>query len=499
MKLECAVVRDLYVLYKENELSGEVKDSVGEHLKECSECRRVYEDGTDFQDIIKKDTDEQPSRKMDEKLMLKLKIKRLKIGVIFIAVIFAFYLYSSYVQSRMSLLYDVSRLESSLNDLYNYLGFEIYNDAPYQDIMRDIETVNNENSVITRDLNLIEKNALKKSPNGLFLNISLNKTLRILKARYKEGALTARDEQVFTKLQGFMNETFILANNEHHSLSRLMDGFGKIPALFDNIDAAGLSKGYDAINRLSLIYSQYNRLPDEVSPMTKADIENRLKAVFDLKDADISISPYMEGSIALNGDCQFDIRDGDFYYNGYMDVYTGILQNITGGRTKNDSKAELLPLESVETGVRNFLGRQYGSGFTFDIKYLGINYNFSSNTDMKVYSFKVYPLINGLRVNIPVFLHYNARDGYIVSMPGASYYYPAPDYSVDTAVKVKAEGSISKLLPEIRDAGDYKYSGTYIIMSMLSGKYTLVHAYEKDVSKIYINASTGKQEFTYEQ
>ena len=48
MKLECPVIKDLYVLYSENELSEEVRGAVEEHLGGCKECKNIYETGVNF-------------------------------------------------------------------------------------------------------------------------------------------------------------------------------------------------------------------------------------------------------------------------------------------------------------------------------------------------------------------------------------------------------------------------------------------------------------------
>lgn len=62
MKLECSVVRDLYVLYKEKELSKEVQEAVDQHLKNCENCTHIYEEEWNISDILKKEPAKQPSK-----------------------------------------------------------------------------------------------------------------------------------------------------------------------------------------------------------------------------------------------------------------------------------------------------------------------------------------------------------------------------------------------------------------------------------------------------
>lgn len=46
-----------------------------EHLRECERCRNAYREERNFGDMLDTDLTE-PSKKLDEKLMMKLKISR---------------------------------------------------------------------------------------------------------------------------------------------------------------------------------------------------------------------------------------------------------------------------------------------------------------------------------------------------------------------------------------------------------------------------------------
>lgn len=46
MKMECDIIRDLLPLYAEKMVSAKSSEAVEEHLGECQDCRRVYENMT---------------------------------------------------------------------------------------------------------------------------------------------------------------------------------------------------------------------------------------------------------------------------------------------------------------------------------------------------------------------------------------------------------------------------------------------------------------------
>lgn len=329
MKLECPVVRDLYVLYKENELSREVRDAVMEHLESCSWCKNIYESEKDFGDILKHDTEDQPSKKMDENRKI--------------------------------------------------------------------------------------------------------------------------------------------------------------------------AESYNKINQLALIYSEYNKFPYEISPMTQDELKKRIKHVLDMEDLDIKFHQNVfDAGIRLNGGSDFDgtSKENNLHIYGTIDAYTGKLQRLQVNSRKE--AGELLPLEKIKDNLQTFLNREYGDDIDFNIEYLGINHNFHSNTDIKLYSFQVYPVYKGYKVNIPLIVYFDSRTGFIHStMINASYDFIIPEYTVDTSINVKPETGLKSLEEQIKDLKEYAYLETSIIKSKLSGKYVLVLVYENEHRKVYVNCSTGVQEYSF--
>ncbi|MDP4089256.1 MAG: zf-HC2 domain-containing protein [Bacillota bacterium] len=494
MKLECAVVRDLYIPYLENELSPEVREAVEQHLGGCENCRHMYDSGLNFNDILKKDPDEQPSKKLDEKLMLRLKVSRLRVALIFIAAIFIITLYSNYSQSRYNLLYDVSQAEQTVRQM-SFTVDDIKNDmAPIASLSRDIEGLNNQqNNAIGRDLNLVEKSQLKKVTNGLFMNFQVERLYYILKIRHMNGTFTNRDEKAATLFKKYIDDISRSMSDVRLFLNKLHDS-GKLQALITPIDIKSIAEEYNKLNQLALLYTQYDKFPEELSPMSEEAVKARLKSIFKFDKPEIVLYPNLKESIALNGDCTFNIKQGSISYNGQIDAYTGSVKSFTNGLTAE--KGELLPLDGVKDNLLKFLERMYGKEQSFDIEYAGINYNFSSNTDIKLYSFKVYPQIKGLRVDSGLWIYFDARTGNLFSMTrNSGSDFIVPDYPVDTSIKVSNEEALKNL--NINDKEKYSYSETLIVKSKLSGKYVPVYLYKKDTNSVYVNTITGKQEILY--
>jgi hypothetical protein len=118
MKLDCPVVRDLHVLYIENELSLEVKDAVMEHLGECEECRKLYTENLGVSQVLNKDINESPSSRLDESMLLKLKIGKLKVGVFVLAIVFFMSVFNYYSSTRYDLNYDLSRTVGLIGNIW---------------------------------------------------------------------------------------------------------------------------------------------------------------------------------------------------------------------------------------------------------------------------------------------------------------------------------------------------------------------------------------------
>ena len=162
MKLDCAVVKDVYVLYKENELSIKVKGAVDEHLQECAQCNRAYESGEGLNDLLAEAQDAGPSEKLDEKIMLSLKVAKLKLAVFFILAVFMITLLQGYTTARDHMFNDFSATEYSLWQISLGLPNLEY-EGTVMHVTQQIEAVNDRQNIILRNLNYFEKNLLERN------------------------------------------------------------------------------------------------------------------------------------------------------------------------------------------------------------------------------------------------------------------------------------------------------------------------------------------------
>lgn len=498
MKLECSVIKDLYTLYKENELSLEVREAVEEHLKDCVECRNIYECGENFNDILKNGVDMQPSKKMDEKLMMKLKISRLKLVVLFIAAVFLITTYNSYDQSRHNLLIDIEQSQQTLYHLSFYIDY-IKSDAPVRSFSEDIQSLNNlQNSIIRRDLNWIESSKLKSAPNELFLDFKVDSLCDILKLRYLNGTFSQRDEKAFSLLKQYFSNIVEILGNEGNNLNKLYE-YTKLEALIKPIDIEKIAGAYNDINQLSLIYSKYNKFPEELSPLPSDILKQKLQDVYNMNDLEVKYGEYINTSIRLNGNCDYNVssKKNSFHSSGTINAYTGKLQQINF--TSSKTEGELLPLDYIRAKLDTFLKNEYSREQNFKTEYLGINYHFESNVDIKIYSFRVSPVVKGFIVNEPFQIAFEARTGNIFNlMKPSSSDLSLPEYDIDTTINISPEKGLENLKLKQDSNIDYRYVETFIIKSKLSGKYTLVHEYKnKNENKLYISTSSGNQEFAY--
>lgn len=72
-KIPCNVIKDLIVLYEDDACSAESRQLVEEHVKDCPDCRKLYEESTAPLPVIPEELTEQSELSTDEKAMHFLK------------------------------------------------------------------------------------------------------------------------------------------------------------------------------------------------------------------------------------------------------------------------------------------------------------------------------------------------------------------------------------------------------------------------------------------
>jgi hypothetical protein len=354
MKLNCAVVNDLYVLYQEDELSLEVKDALEAHLKDCPDCSRIYEKGSGFTGLP--ETKElEPSKKMDEKIMLTLKIRKLKLAVIVVLIIFTITTLQGYANTRSHLIADMQRLEQPL--WHMHLNVDYVKDPHFGawNMGTLLAQISDQNNLLHRNLNAYEKGILRKNDKSLFLHSNLFYVLDLLHQRSMAETFTERDELVLERISGYFSDAVALLTKTTNEYSA-----GGTPLTFLRVDILSLAQIYEDINRLSLTYYSYNELPEETTLLADEELKDILISLFPTAD---SFELRGREQAATWGKITFVSKGKGSRHYGYLDPYTGDL--ISVDISEKELEGPLLPLGDVERNILEFLAAVHVFSFPY--------------------------------------------------------------------------------------------------------------------------------------
>jgi len=494
MKLDCEVVKDLYVLYKENELSAQVKAAVEEHLNQCEQCKKTYESESDFTDIIKQQVEE-PPKKMDEKMFSRLKLLRLRIAIVLIVVISISIFGSSYYKSREYLRRDSLKYRNDICGIFGLLQTikdekaYINNEGMFNgNIDNIIDKSNEDYEIFKRSLNFIEKRNLRDYNKRSSFELSVKSLLFTLNSRSKNGTWSKDDEKAYSILYGELD-------NIQKNI-RIEDN--KLGNMFFTVKSSNIERSLNKINQLAFSYIRYNKFPEELKKLSKEDMKKRLEFLFNQKGEKFFFDE--RGDV----ECSFNmiIATGYEGYNGIIDKYTGKVIELYNGSWKN--AGELISIEKVKGDMTAFLRRDFGGEVNFAIKDLGINHNITANDGAKFYCFQVQLMYKGYKIGKSFNVTCDARTGRI-ALDGT--YDMVAGTNLDLKLEnldIKAKYSYEAALKNIGflgvNMGEYKYNDMFFMKSRLTGKYELVYEYKaKDSygneSYLYINAVTGKRDY----
>lgn len=494
MKLNCSVVKDIYVLYEEKELSEEVRGYVEEHLTECEECRRTYESGVSLPDALEERIPE-PSEKLDEKMLLKLKLSRLRVAIVFILVVVVMASFSLYSQSRTYLVRDFQEYAQNLYNVYYQVesinrlekseeGARQFNHSSGEILNR----VNESYEQAVRNFNLFESFGIKKSyPNDSF-NLQMTILILTLNNRYQNGSFSKTDEVVYKRLTDELKKVALTSSSYGSKLNS---------KLFI-MDTRKLKESLDKLNTLADVYVRYNMLPEDLKYLSQNELKNKIANVFGEEAKNITLIKSYDYKYIY----KINSKKKESY-TGEIDKVTGRILAINGGSAVL-LKGDLIEVEKVKETIRDITIRNLGEGFDVKIDYQGINVNFHSDRDIKVYTFNVQPTFRGY----PIFDFYNV----MVDARKNSFYSYRPleisgnnpfasSLDLKAEEKYNPENALKNLFTSDINKDLFKYKNTIFIKSMFTGKYELVHYYKEEVDTtkassrdLYINAETGRVE-----
>jgi hypothetical protein len=300
MKLDCAVVRDLYVLYEQNELSEPVKAAVKEHIEQCRECNLLYETGQGFTYITDNINSYDVPDKLHTSLMMKLNKKRrliaFLIAVLLVLSTFLSYIIKDFTESRNVLARDshfvsweIRMLSLTLNyvkedkledllkeqttsyfkQLYGensdykkmgpdhgsqwYTDFKENHMSIYSVKLKLDHIIGVESTLLSDDLNKYEKRYMQENYyDHLSIAYPLYDAVTIMKKRYENNQWTEDDEKYFVSFKDILDKYSILMKNEGNRLSDI--GRGKRIDFSPNIDIKSIVDYHRNINDLSMEY-----------------------------------------------------------------------------------------------------------------------------------------------------------------------------------------------------------------------------------------------------
>jgi hypothetical protein len=300
MKLGCEVVKDLYVLYEQNELSEPVRAAVKEHIGDCKQCRQLYESGQGFDSIYGNIRRYDAPEEVHTKLMKKLNKKRRLIAIFIAALLLVStiltYIVKDFTESRKILSRDANLVahkiemlglmmnyvkEDKLEDLMKVQTQghfrQIYGEDSnyeksgadhgaqwYQDFKENQMsiyslklmlryTISFQAFIFSYDLNKHEKKYMEKNHyEHLSIGYTLFDAAVIMKQRYENNQWTEDDERYFTELKNNLDQYSVLLTKECIRLSDI--GRLKKISFNTNIDMESIVNYHKNINGLSREY-----------------------------------------------------------------------------------------------------------------------------------------------------------------------------------------------------------------------------------------------------
>lgn len=411
MKLECDVVQDLYPLFHEGELSPRVKEGVEEHVKECNDCRNIYESGEGFVDSISIErvpSELAPSKKVDDKLKTKLKIRRLKSAILLLVGIFLLVFYIQFHDNRIAMQVD---LTDEVGIVYNLIGnVESIpkGNINAEEINKELFLLHEINKRLVGHLTPIENYSLKKDGYGaLWMDLwPLEDYTTYLNERAKQGKWSAKDQEAYNKLVDLLNQYGTSMDKELQKVQGNSETL-VFRNLFQPIDTNKFLTLTKKINDLAYLYPKFNKFPEEMKAYPENQLKDELKKIFNLKDEKLTISTY--GAPVSKYTFKIDGKDskGGIYYEGEVDYYTGeIVKFLSIG---SGSKGTRIPEAKAWEQVNQFLVNLNNKGLKWKVDYIGLNYHYSGDVD--VYSFRISPIHETTSTRYSKILYINSQNG----------------------------------------------------------------------------------------
>lgn len=483
MKLEHEVVRDLYPLYMENELSSAVKQAVEAHLSECEACRNTYQTGEGFYDHIKELEKSKVPNTVDDKVWLKIRLTRYKWFTTLLVAVILTLLVTDYKNGREKLILEFEnyyRSQELLPVMFNIVKEQDHSDLEY--VNSAVNQLFVDKMALEEHLNFVERYQLDKTEYYLSINTSsFTSMLEIMQFRFDQGMWSETDEAAYKAIQRYFEELNQVASKQYQKFKHGYSSY------FETLDVEEFDRFYKNINILSDSYTRFHILPEELKPMGEKELTKQVTTILGVHEEEVELK---KGSPLNNSPYTYQFHiEGQ--YDGQIDGHTGQLLEVHSYPTELDGPT--LSREETEEKVKDHVEKIYGSNLSYDLVPMGVNASNASN-DYKLYSFKIVPKYKGYPLYTPLeqgtVMTINARTG------GINMFNHNPDVpSYKDIEKQHLEVAVSLETLNIQGVTE-----TVMIYSAISGKFELVHMnpsleyFEK--GKFY-SAKTSKEEWIY--
>ncbi|MGM0876288.1 MAG: anti-sigma factor [Bacillota bacterium] len=495
MKLDCDVIKDLYPLYEEDELSPKVKMAVETHLATCKECTNIYSNEIGFKELLKGSNEaNEPSQGLDDKIRLRLKLRRITILALVLFTIIIVSIVKDYMTNR-ELLADAYNGIYQLSETYTEMASSVKGEnVDHFDYYRDqLFPLLEEKQKYEDNLNFFERLSIKDSPYGLYLKQDqFIDMLTILHLRFNQGNWDKEDEKAFERLHQYLEAQHELVRFEydkfHHGYSSYLE--------FTNTKK--MAEIIEEINDLTYYYTRFHKLPEDMVQKGKSELTSVIQKTFNIKNGNVTF----EESNPLNeqiGVYHFMITDKEKTISGKIDSFTGYIFEANHD-SHSLTKGEMLDESKVKEKAVKFLEELYGVG-NVEIKSEGMNVTISSNDDLKVYSFSFISKANGYLLHNPYetnyLIHFDARTGELFSFHAPSII-SADFFKVENEVNFEKKQAI-EIIENEGEESTYTYQGLGVIKSMNRGEFVLVHIFESKEGNenVYLNTESGDKEKPY--
>ncbi|WP_152600741.1 PepSY domain-containing protein [Pontibacillus yanchengensis] len=401
----------------------------------------------------------------------------------------------NYIEERTYLLQDISKAEDTMSQFSFELEAAMHGSRNFQ---KNTSFEHNEHlNLLQRNFNWWESFQSKQHPYQFRLDTSFGDFLEVLYIKKSRDVIGSVDQEAYKNMRGYIEQYQKVLQEERTHLNGIWGW--ELSSILHTMKVPTIMDLHQQIDQLSMSYSQYQQLPSEMNVISEQQAKERLRTLFSSPDADVHLSESSSESYQLDakGFLQFDVDIEGNDYSGEMNAYTGEVPHF---RAHSESTSgDVISKEKAEQIVDKFLHENGDGRFGYEVTYLGMNHKYTSNVDIKRYSYKVTPTYNDYPLHIAYQYDIDARTGEMVSkrLMNSRNHSIHKNMSIQPVSDPISKQEATEIFTEQHPDMPIEYEGMLYIPSLLSNQYELVHEFSKDHEKTYIRAQTGKVDVSY--